>query len=52
MSAFMQGAGDARTTSIEAFQFSIQDFIEKFTNYGCYCWILGADKENEYDAYL
>merc|ERR1719454_568231 len=31
-------------TSIEAFEFSVIDFIDKFTNYGCYCWILGVDK--------
>lgn len=43
MAAFLQ-APESRTTSIEAFEFSINDFIEKFTNYGCYCWILGADK--------
>ena len=30
-----------RTTSIEAFELTIQDFLDKFTNYGCYCWILG-----------
>ena len=33
-----------KTTSIQAFEFSVQDFVAKFTNYGCYCWILGADK--------
>lgn len=44
MAAFLQGPGEGRTTSIEAFEFSVNDFTEKFTNYGCYCWILGADK--------
>ena len=43
MAAFLQGP-EGRTTSIEAFEFSVNDFINKFTNYGCYCWILGADK--------
>merc|ERR1719361_2167281 len=35
---------ELKTTSIQAFEFSVQDFVERFTNYGCYCWILGPDK--------
>lgn len=31
----------SRTNSIEGFEITIDDFLDKFTNYGCYCWILG-----------
>ena len=27
--------------STEAFELGIQDFLDRFTNYGCYCWIIG-----------
>jgi len=30
-----------RTSTLEAFEMTIGDFLDKFTNYGCYCWILG-----------
>lgn len=31
----------SRSSTIEAFELSVDDFFDKFTNYGCYCWILG-----------
>jgi len=30
-----------RTSTIAAFELTIQDFLDNFANYGCYCWILG-----------
>ena len=47
MAAFLQAPHVSQRnsiSSIEAFDFSVVDFIDKFTNYGCYCWILGVDK--------
>ena len=49
MAAFLQheqpdADSELKTTSIQAFEFSVQNFVERFTNYGCYCWILGPDK--------
>ncbi|CBY07041.1 unnamed protein product [Oikopleura dioica] len=27
--------------SVDNFEMEIQDFLDQFTNYGCYCWIVG-----------
>ena len=35
---------DQRTDSIEALELTVSDFLDQFTNYGCYCWILGKIK--------
>jgi len=32
---------EQRTDSIEALELTVSDFLDQFTNYGCYCWILG-----------
>lgn len=32
---------EQRTSSIEGLELTIEDFLDRFTNYGCYCWILG-----------
>ena len=49
MATFLQNGSSQRQLgtkdlSLEAFDLSVAEFIEKFTNYGCYCWILGAEK--------
>jgi len=47
MAAFLQAPHVEQRNSIdsiEALDFSVADFVDKFTNYGCYCWILGVDK--------
>jgi len=45
MVAFMQPPkANERIGTIQEFDFTVADFVDKFTNYGCYCWILGADK--------
>ena len=49
MATFLQNGASQRQLgtkdlSLEAFDLSVAEFIEKFTNYGCYCWILGPEK--------
>ena len=49
MATFLQNGNSQRQLgtkdlSLEAFDLSVAEFIEKFTNYGCYCWILGPEK--------
>jgi hypothetical protein len=44
MVVFMAEPPSARATTVEALEFSVENFIDNFTNYGCYCWILGPNK--------
>lgn len=47
MATFLQNGQNQRNfggNSMEEFDLSVSEFIEKFTNYGCYCWILGAER--------
>ena len=43
MSTFLDSSNivTQRSETIEAFELTISDFLERFTNYGCYCWIVG-----------
>ena len=48
MATFLQNGRNQRIlesgNSTEDFDLSVSEFIEKFTNYGCYCWILGPER--------
>ena len=48
MATFLQNGRNQRIlesgNSIEDFDLSVSEFIEKFTNYGCYCWILDPER--------
>lgn len=44
MTVFLDDSKLQRSANIQAFELSIDDFLDKFTNYGCYCWIIGPKR--------